>query len=96
MVMGVLKRRFCVDMKGKGIYLFLVGLWFDACVLFCAADLRWVCAQYFVIVSYNEVLRDNICMYVAHICFYVCCSDSAGVCGDVCGVSVVVKGCGSL
>ena len=26
--------------------------------------------------------------------FYVCCSDSAGVCRDVCGVSGVVKGCG--
>ena len=31
--MGVLRRRFCVDMTGgKGIYLFLVGLGYDACV----------------------------------------------------------------
>ena len=31
-VMGVLRRRFCVDMIGeKGIYLFLVGLGYDAC-----------------------------------------------------------------
>ena len=31
-VMGVLSRRFCVDMTGgKGIYLFLVGLGYDAC-----------------------------------------------------------------
>ena len=31
--MGVLRRRFCVDMiGGKGIYLFLVGLGYDACV----------------------------------------------------------------
>ena len=31
-VMGVLRRRFCVDMiGGKGIYLFLVGLGYDAC-----------------------------------------------------------------
>ena len=31
-VMGVLKRRICVDMiGGKGIYLFLVGLGYDAC-----------------------------------------------------------------
>ena len=31
-VMGVLRRRFCVDMiGGKGIYLFLVGLEYDAC-----------------------------------------------------------------
>ena len=30
--MGVLKRRFCVDMiGGKGIYLFLVGPGYDAC-----------------------------------------------------------------
>ena len=91
MVMGVLRRRFCVDMiGGTGIYLFLVGLGYDA----CAADLRWVYAQYFVVVSCSEVLRDNTCVYVAHVCFYVCCSDSAGVCGDVCGVSGVVKGCG--
>ena len=33
------------------------------------------------------------CVYVAHVCFYACCSDSAGVCGDVCDVSGVVKGC---
>ena len=59
-----------------------------------AANLRWVCAQYFVVVSCSEVLRDNTCVYVAHVCFYVCCSDDAGVCGDVCGVSGVVKGCG--
>ena len=32
MVMGVLRRRFCVDMiGGKGIYWFLVGLGYDAC-----------------------------------------------------------------
>ena len=31
-VMGVLRRRFCVDMiGGKGIYLFFVGLGYDAC-----------------------------------------------------------------
>ena len=22
--------------------------------------------------------RDNICMYMAHVCFYVCCSDYVG------------------
>ena len=27
-------------------------------------------------------IRDNICMYMAHVCFYyVCCSDCVGVCG---------------
>ena len=85
MVMGVLRRRCCVDRKG--IYLFLVGLGYDACAGVSSLQcLRWVCAQYFVIVSCSEVLRDNSCVYVAHVCFYVCCSDSAGVCGDVCGV----------
>ena len=31
------------------------------------------------------------CMYMAHVCFYVCCSDCVGVCGNVCCVAVVVK-----
>ena len=32
-------------------------------------------------------------MYViAHVCFYVCCSDCVGVCGNVCCVADVVKG----
>ena len=35
--------------------------------------------------------RDNRCMYMAHACFYVCCSESVGVCGNVCCVAVVVK-----
>ena len=25
--------------------------------------------------------RDNRCMYMANVCFYVCCSDCVGVCG---------------
>ena len=25
--------------------------------------------------------RDNRCMYMAHVCFYVCCSDCAGSVG---------------
>ena len=29
-------------------------------------------------------------MYMAHICFYVCC-DCVGVCGNVCCVAAVVK-----
>ena len=29
-------------------------------------------------------------MYVAHVCFYVCC-DCVGVCGNVCCVAAVVK-----
>ena len=35
--------------------------------------------------------RDNICMYMAHVCFYVCGSDCVGVCGNVCCVAAVVK-----
>ena len=35
--------------------------------------------------------RDNRCMYMAHVCFYVCCSDCVGVCGKICCVSAVVK-----
>ena len=59
---------------------------YDACavvILFGAADLRWVCSQYFVIVSCCKVLRDSACMYVAHVCFYVCCSDIAGMQGSM-------------
>ena len=36
--------------------------------------------------------RDNRCMYMAHVCFYVCCSD----CGNVCCVPAVVKDSGVL
>ena len=74
--MSVLKRRpFCVDMiGGKGIYLFLV---------LSRARVRRVCHGKFSSVlltcdGYSKVLRDNPCMYVAHVCFYVCCSDSVG------------------
>ena len=35
--------------------------------------------------------KDNRCMYMAHACFYVCCSDCVGVCGNVCCVAAVVK-----
>ena len=38
-------------------------------------------------------LRDNRCMYMAHVCFYVCFSDSVGVCGNVCCVAAIVKNC---
>ena len=30
-------------------------------------------------------------MYMAHVCFYVCCGDCVGVCGNVCCVAAVVK-----
>ena len=32
-------------------------------------------------------------MYMAHVCFYDCCSDYVGVCGNVCCVAAVVKNC---
>ena len=35
--------------------------------------------------------RDNRCMYMAHVCFYVCSSDCVGVCGNICCVAAVVK-----
>ena len=28
-------------------------------------------------------LEDSRCMHMAHVCFYVCCSDCVGVCGNV-------------
>ena len=51
----------------------------------------WRCAQYFVITSCGEMHRDNRCMNMAHVCFYVCCIDCVGVCGNVCCVVAVVK-----
>ena len=39
----------------------------------------------------EEMPRDNRCMCMAHICFYVSYSDCVGVCGKVCCVVVVVK-----
>ena len=35
--------------------------------------------------------RDNRCMYMAHVCFDVCSSDSVGAYGNVCCVAAVVK-----
>ena len=34
---------------------------------------------------------DNRCMYMVHVCFYVCCSDCVGVYGNVSCVASVVK-----
>ena len=30
-------------------------------------------------------------MYMAHVCFYVCCSDCVDVCGNVCCLAAVVE-----
>ena len=35
--------------------------------------------------------RDNIYMYLAHVCFYVCCMDCVGVCEYVCWIAAAVK-----
>ena len=35
--------------------------------------------------------RDNNCMYMAQVCFYVCGIYCLGVCGNVCCVAAVVK-----
>ena len=35
-------------------------------------------------------------MYMMHVCFYVCCNDCVGVCGNVCCVAAVVKNSGFL
>ena len=34
--------------------------------------------------------RDNKCMYMSHVCFYVCCF-CVGVGGNICCVAAVVK-----
>ena len=57
---------------------------------FRAANVWWRCAQYFVIASSGSIPRDTRYMYMAHVCFYVCCSDCVGVSGNVdCVVGVV-------
>ena len=40
--------------------------------------------------------RDNRCMYMAHVCFYVCCSDCVGFYGNGCCVVAVVEDDGFL
>ena len=35
----------------------------------------------------------DVCIY-AHVCFYVCCNDCVGVCGNVCCVAAIVKNSG--
>ena len=46
--------------------------------LFKAANGWWWCTQYFVIDSCGYMPRDNICMYMTHVCCNVCCSDCVG------------------
>ena len=35
--------------------------------------------------------RENRCMYMVHVYFYICCGDCVGVCGNVCCVPAIVK-----
>ena len=35
--------------------------------------------------------RDNRSMHMAHVCFYVSCSDCVEFCGNVCCVATVLK-----
>ena len=51
-----------------------------------------VCAVF----CYCLLWLDNRCMYMAHVCLYVCCSDCVEVCGNVCCVAAVVKNIGFL
>ena len=37
------------------------------------------------------MLRDNRCMYRAHVGFYVCCSDCVGVYENICCIAAVIK-----
>ena len=48
--------------------------------LFKAANVWWG-APYFVIAPSGYMPRDNRCMYMAHVRFYVCCSDCVGSMG---------------
>ena len=36
-------------------------------------------------------LDTDRCMYMAHVCLYVCCGDCVGGCGNSCCVAAVVK-----
>ena len=35
--------------------------------------------------------RNNRSMYMVHVCFYVCCSDCVGFCGNVSLVAAIVE-----
>ena len=35
--------------------------------------------------------RDNKCVYMEHVCFYVHCTGCVEVCGNICCVAAVVK-----
>ena len=58
--------------------------------------MRCCSAQYLVIIFSSFVLRDNRCVYKAHVCLYIRCSDGALFSGNVCSILLIVKDCGFL
>ena len=48
--------------------------------------MRWRCTQYYVIAYCGSTPIDNRCVYMAHVCYNVCCS----ACGNMCCVLAVV------
>ena len=90
MVMDVICRRLCKYDLRKG----------DLFVLSCARMRRvrrgsisseLLCGGLRSILLLPLVARDNRCMYMMHVSFYVCCSDCVVVCGSACCVAAVVK-----
>ena len=55
-------------------------------LLLCAGDMHIILLLYLV-----ARFIETIDMHMAHVCFYVCCSDYVGVYGNVCCVAAVVK-----
>ena len=45
-----------------------------------------------LVVRHQETI--GVCVYMTHVCFYVCCSDSVLVCGNVCCIVAVLKDSG--
>ena len=65
-----------------------VSLWsISSELLMCGGGVRSILLLPLV----GEMPRDNRCMYMAHVCFCVCCSDCVRVCGNVCCVAAVFK-----
>ena len=56
-----------------------------------SSELLMCCRGARSILLFPLVPRDNRCVYMAHVCFYVCCGDGVGVCGNVCCVAAVVE-----
>ena len=95
-VMDVFWRRLCVSMIwGRDICLFWAGQGCDewggevypqSCQ--CVVE---VCAVFWLLPLAARCLETIDVCILAHVCFYVCCSDCVGVCGNVRCVAAVVK-----